>query len=316
VPALCAICLGTYETGDCVTWSPSESCQHAFHTECILEWLAKKAPSIVASTNTNMDNDSTKCPLCRTEFCPVATAKVIESIRVRQQQQNNSLRERFLASHNDVTSANIIESFTQALALSHLYRPGTFNGNNGQNNRNDSNNLTFYSVDGTVTANNNTAENPTTVTGPAGFFQLGARRTGTRRYPVASIMQTAEQQQAAAHASILQQLQQQVQQQLDDTTVQQPHNETTVDQPAVTNHSRRRFFRSPFSNRTTDRSGSNINTNNVSIDSTNVTENAMVLPLAHSSNTTETPMALVVPPTDSASDDDAPSRHTTTVNNQ
>jgi len=55
VSGVCAICLSTYEEGDRVTWSPGSSCPHAFHTDCIVAWLAKKY--------------TPHCPCCRQEFC-------------------------------------------------------------------------------------------------------------------------------------------------------------------------------------------------------------------------------------------------------
>lgn len=76
VPGVCAICLCSYEVGDRVTYSEgvstslldrgvesgssSSRCPHAFHTDCIVQWLAKK-------------NDACpECPCCRRPFCSVA----------------------------------------------------------------------------------------------------------------------------------------------------------------------------------------------------------------------------------------------------
>lgn len=57
VPSACAVCLCPYEVGDSITWSPEEQCQHAFHSDCIVSWLAKKREHL--------------CPCCRQEFCVV-----------------------------------------------------------------------------------------------------------------------------------------------------------------------------------------------------------------------------------------------------
>ena len=57
VPGGCAICLCPYEPDDQVTWSNQEKCQHAFHSECIIPWLAKK--------------QEPRCPCCRQEYCVV-----------------------------------------------------------------------------------------------------------------------------------------------------------------------------------------------------------------------------------------------------
>eukprot|EP00934_Nitzschia_sp_Nitz4_P006996 Nitzschia sp. Nitz4//scaffold278_size24532//5324//6238//NITZ4_008373-RA/size24532-augustus-gene-0.11-mRNA-1//1//CDS//3329545369//6986//frame0 len=55
VPNCCAICLGEYDVGDKVVWSSNSECNHAFHEDCILDWLIKMQPL-------------TPCPCCRQEF--------------------------------------------------------------------------------------------------------------------------------------------------------------------------------------------------------------------------------------------------------
>lgn len=54
----CAICLDSYEPNDIVVWSPvSSDCQHAFHENCILDWMC---------TN----QKGTPCPMCRQDILP------------------------------------------------------------------------------------------------------------------------------------------------------------------------------------------------------------------------------------------------------
>jgi hypothetical protein len=55
VPNCCAVCLCTYEPGESIVWSSTKECPHAFHEECVVEWLI------------NMQ-DRTPCPCCRQEF--------------------------------------------------------------------------------------------------------------------------------------------------------------------------------------------------------------------------------------------------------
>ena len=51
-PQTCAICLERYKEGDEICWSKNENCAHAFHLDCMVEWL--------------MANDD--CPLCRENY--------------------------------------------------------------------------------------------------------------------------------------------------------------------------------------------------------------------------------------------------------
>ena len=48
----CSICLCAYEAGDDICWSCNTRCTHAFHTECMSEWLQR--------------HDD--CPQCRQEY--------------------------------------------------------------------------------------------------------------------------------------------------------------------------------------------------------------------------------------------------------
>ena len=68
VPATCIVCLKQYRPKDRVTWSPTNNnsnntgrCCHAFHQDCIVQWLAK-----VPNCN---------CPVCRNTFCHLPPQK-------------------------------------------------------------------------------------------------------------------------------------------------------------------------------------------------------------------------------------------------
>jgi len=55
IPNECAICLCEYEKGDTIVTSCDSECPHAFHQECIIEWLVKM-------------QEGTPCPCCRRQF--------------------------------------------------------------------------------------------------------------------------------------------------------------------------------------------------------------------------------------------------------
>ncbi len=55
IPNQCAICLCDYEEGDTIVTSCDRSCPHAFHRECIVEWLVRM-------------QEGTPCPCCRRTF--------------------------------------------------------------------------------------------------------------------------------------------------------------------------------------------------------------------------------------------------------
>jgi len=56
ISSYCNICLGEYEVGDTVVWSRRpKGCHHAWHEECLLDWLERKPT----------------CPSCRSDFFDV-----------------------------------------------------------------------------------------------------------------------------------------------------------------------------------------------------------------------------------------------------
>ncbi|GKY94358.1 hypothetical protein MPSEU_000401700 [Mayamaea pseudoterrestris] len=52
---ICDICLAEYEAGQVVAWSKNEQCKHAFHVDCITDWLLRRPT----------------CPTCRQEYIDV-----------------------------------------------------------------------------------------------------------------------------------------------------------------------------------------------------------------------------------------------------
>mmetsp|Transcript_10395 Transcript_10395/g.15963 ORF Transcript_10395/g.15963 Transcript_10395/m.15963 type:complete len:482 (+) Transcript_10395:75-1520(+) len=68
VPNCCAVCLGPYEVGDDVVWSENVNCLHAFHEECVTEWLLKM-------------QDGNPCPCCRSVFVDMEHIKPVKKTK-------------------------------------------------------------------------------------------------------------------------------------------------------------------------------------------------------------------------------------------
>ena len=64
VPNTCAICFESYKPGDTVAWSNNRQCIHAFHLDCVLEYLV-----LVKS------NRRVPCPTCRQTFTTFSIKK-------------------------------------------------------------------------------------------------------------------------------------------------------------------------------------------------------------------------------------------------
>lgn len=74
VDAECAICFSNYEVGDSVVYSGLQ-CRHAFHEDCILQWLEK---------------GKKRCPICRHWFVPgtpIGDQRKEYEARLAQEQQ-------------------------------------------------------------------------------------------------------------------------------------------------------------------------------------------------------------------------------------
>lgn len=79
VSAECAICLAVYASGDKVAWS-SLDCKHAFHEQCIIEWLmtlGKKANRgrQITVLQHHLCKFKMVCPVCRQDFILNATSE-------------------------------------------------------------------------------------------------------------------------------------------------------------------------------------------------------------------------------------------------
>ena len=77
-PTTCAICLDDYSEGGVVIFSSNDECHHAFHQDCILEYLAKSR------------NVEKLCPCCRQPFCLLSDSEtellqlLVVSVRVQR----------------------------------------------------------------------------------------------------------------------------------------------------------------------------------------------------------------------------------------
>lgn len=74
-PIFCAICLAEYEPSDRVSWSSNPDCTHAFHEDCVVQWLvslgrtkSKKQRFADNPTEAQLLNYELECPCCRQEF--------------------------------------------------------------------------------------------------------------------------------------------------------------------------------------------------------------------------------------------------------
>ena len=63
VPICCAICLDVYGVGDSVVWASNDECSHAFHQNCVIEYLAK------------LNCIEMPCPCCQKKVCNLSESE-------------------------------------------------------------------------------------------------------------------------------------------------------------------------------------------------------------------------------------------------
>lgn len=62
----CVICFEDIEAGETVVWSENKACQHVYHKECMVAYLAHKK-----RTTKEIERDENPCPTCRRKFVTV-----------------------------------------------------------------------------------------------------------------------------------------------------------------------------------------------------------------------------------------------------
>ncbi|KAL9181079.1 hypothetical protein ACHAXT_009884 [Thalassiosira profunda] len=84
-PLFCAICLQQYEPSERVSWSSNPECTHAFHEDCVVQWLvslgrtkAKRQRFSDDPTEAQLLNYELECPCCRQEFISRGQAELPE----------------------------------------------------------------------------------------------------------------------------------------------------------------------------------------------------------------------------------------------
>jgi len=70
----CVICFEDIEAGETVVWSEHNACQHVYHKECMVAYLAHKKRTVK-----EIELDENPCPTCRRKFVTVCPSNVCTS---------------------------------------------------------------------------------------------------------------------------------------------------------------------------------------------------------------------------------------------
>ena len=70
----CVICFEDFVEGDEIVWSEDPLCQHVFHKDCMVNYLAVNAQKKTHRPyrfGHRLDVTNNPCPMCRTNYCTV-----------------------------------------------------------------------------------------------------------------------------------------------------------------------------------------------------------------------------------------------------
>jgi Ring finger domain len=83
VPAVCVICLSSFQSSDRIIWSSNVDCCHVFHEKCILDWFrvfgrdkferarrerSRQSQQDVPTNSNSINTFPFSCPICRQDF--------------------------------------------------------------------------------------------------------------------------------------------------------------------------------------------------------------------------------------------------------
>lgn len=93
----CAICLESYQENDSVSYSRHKNCTHAFHTECIMNWLT-------------CDQYRNDCPCCRSQYVHVCVVESDDDIFEAETSGNPSTDEEQAETSNQTEQYDTVSS--------------------------------------------------------------------------------------------------------------------------------------------------------------------------------------------------------------
>jgi len=82
IKGMCVICFEDYKIGDAIVWSENVQCNHVYHLDCMVEYLAQNSKREKHGANDIVDSNN-PCPTCRRTYCAV-TKEDVEQILVQK----------------------------------------------------------------------------------------------------------------------------------------------------------------------------------------------------------------------------------------